>query len=135
MKVTLPYQVVLIVRGAGSQTPVSVLPHEIEILRNMHGEDSIVLTDDKSPVKESTFDTEEEFVRLQERFRGDNENPNPTRNVFRNLDEFEAAFSSIGGDGIDKEALLEEAKALGINATKTWGVSKLQDAIAAAKVE
>jgi hypothetical protein len=133
MKVTLPFQVVLVVRGAGSQTPLSVLPHEIEILRAMHGEENIVLTDDKPPVKDSTFDTEEEFVRLQERFRGDNENPNPTRNVFRNLDEFEAAFASIGGG--DKEALLEEAKALGINATKTWGVAKLQDAIAAAKGE
>jgi hypothetical protein len=33
--------------------------------------------------------------------------------------------------GEDKAALLEQAKALGIDAKGTWGVKKLQDAIAA----
>lgn len=36
---------------------------------------------------------------------------------------------------MDKDALIEEAKALGIKATKNWGVAKLQEAIAQAKGE
>lgn len=35
-------------------------------------------------------------------------------------------------DGQDKDALLAQAKALGIDAKGTWGVKKLQEAIAAA---
>lgn len=34
-------------------------------------------------------------------------------------------------DGEDKEALLAQAKALGIDAKGTWGVKKLKEAIAA----
>lgn len=33
----------------------------------------------------------------------------------------------------DKDALIAEAKALGINATKTWGIPKLVEAIESAK--
>lgn len=38
-------------------------------------------------------------------------------------------------ENVDKDALIEEAKALGIKATKNWGVAKLQEAIAQAKGE
>lgn len=34
-------------------------------------------------------------------------------------------------EGVDKAALIEQAKALGIDAKGTWGVKKLQDAITA----
>lgn len=131
MKVTLPYLVVLLVRGEGSKTPLTVLPHEVEILKHIHGDDNIIETDDVPPIEKATFDTEDELARLEQYYHGDNERPNPTRAVFRNLDEFEASFNSVGGE--DKAALVEEAKALGIAATMNWGIAKLQDAIAAAK--
>lgn len=125
MKVTLPYQIVLLVRGEGSKTPLIVLPHEIDILRASHGEDSIQLCDDVPPIKESTFETADEFARLEQYYKGGADNNNPTRSVFRNLEEFEASFDL----GEDKDALLAQAKELGIAATKNWGVAKLQAAI------
>lgn len=135
MKVTLPYVVVFVVRGEGSKTPKVVLPHEVEILRAQFGDDAILETNDKPHIKECEFDTEDEFARLQETYRGDADNPNPTARVFRSLDEFEAAFKSVASVGVDKAALIEEAKVLGIAANKNWGVEKLQKAIAAAKAE
>jgi len=132
MKVKLPYQIVLLKRGEGSKTPLIVLPHEIEILQAMHGEDSIELTDDVPPIKEREFDTADEFSRLEEYYRGGSEIQNPTRRVFRNLEDFESSFD-VGGD--DKEAMIAEAKELGIPATKNWGIEKLQAAIAEAKGE
>jgi hypothetical protein len=125
MKVTLPYQLVLLVRGEGSKTPLIVLPHEVDILRAVHGEDSIQLTDETPPIKEATFDTADEFARLEQYYKGGSEHPNPTREIFRNLDEFEGSFDV----GSDKEALIAQAKELGIPATKTWGIAKLQAAI------
>jgi hypothetical protein len=106
MKVTLPYQVVLVVRGEGSKTPKVVFPHEVEILRTQFGEEAIVETDEVPYIKEAEFDTEEEYARLQETYRGDAGNPNPTVAVFRSLKDFEDAF-----EGADKTALIAEAKA------------------------
>lgn len=133
MKVTLQYQMVLLVRGEGSKIPLTVLPHEIDILRVMHGEDSIQLIDDAPPVKERAFETEDEYSRLEQYYRGNADVPNPTKTVFRTLADFESAFGNAGA--IDKDALIEEAKALGIPATKNWGVEKLQAAIDEAKAD
>lgn len=99
MKVTLPYLVVLVVRGEGSKTPKVVLPHEVEILRAQFGDDAIVETNDKPHINEAEFETEEEYARLQETYRGDADNPNPTARVFRNLADFEAAFESAASSG------------------------------------
>lgn len=131
MKVTLPYQMVLLVRGEGSKIPLTVLPHEIDILRVMHGEDAISLTDDVLPIKECTFETADEYARLEQYYRGNADVHNPTKAVFRTLADFEAAFDTAGG--ADKAALIEEAKSLGIPATKNWGIEKLQAAIDEAK--
>ena len=133
MKVKLSYQVVLLLRGEGSKTPITVLPHEVEILKSIHGEDNILITDDVPPVKFGTFETADEYNRLEEYYKGDGENTNPTRRVFRNLDEFEASFEAVANAG--KDELLAEALALGIKATKSWGVAKLEKAIEAAKDE
>jgi hypothetical protein len=93
MKVKLHYQVVLIRRGESSKTPVTVLPHEIDILTAQHGDGSIELTNAVPPVESVEIDTVDEYERLQEMYRGSNEMPNPTREVFRNLDDFESAFT------------------------------------------
>ena len=135
MKVNLPYVMVNVVRGEGSKTPVVVFPHEIDILKEMLGEGAVRQTDEALPegLEDGEFETEDEYVRLQQHYRGDAENPNPTTRVFRNLDEFEKAFASVNGE--DKAALLEEALSLGIKATSKWSVKSLKEAIAKAKGE
>jgi hypothetical protein len=133
MKITLPYVVALVIKGEGSKTPVIVLPHEVDILKSLHGEDAIEVTEVTPPIKESIFETEDEYQRCQQYYKGGVDNPNPTRSVFRNLDDFESAFA--GAVGEDKKALVQEAKELGIKATMSWGVDKLKEAIAEAKGE
>jgi len=108
MYVRMGYLIALIVRGEGSKTPVIVFPHEVDLLRAVHGDDAVLVTDDVSPVKDATFDTEDEYVRLELTY-GD-----AVRGVFRNLAEFEGKFAQNDDDG--KDALLEQALALGIDA-------------------
>lgn len=128
MRITLPYVVALIVRGQGSKVPVTVFPHEIEVLKAMHGDDGVEITDAEPPVKEGSFETEDEYVRLQEYYKGNAELNNPTTSVFRNLDEFESSFGAAVGDS--KEELLARAKELGIAATRGWSLAKIKQAIA-----
>lgn len=92
MKVTQPYQMVLLKRGEGSKTPLCVLPHEVDILIAMHGEHSVEFTDIEPPIREITFDTNDEYTRLQGYYIGDFERPNPTVSVFRKLNDFENSF-------------------------------------------
>lgn len=131
MKVTLPYLVVLVCRSENEKTPVTVLPHEIEILKVLHGDD-IRETDAEPPVKESTFETEDEYSRLQQYYRGNQEVSDPVRQALGTLKDFEESFEAVGNSD-EKTALLEEALSLGIEAKKTWGIAKLQAAIAEAK--
>lgn len=99
MKITLPYLIVLLVRGEGSKIPLTVHEHEVDILREMHGGDeAIIVTDHAPPVLSAEIETADEYARLQQYYRGDNENPNPTQRIFRNLDEFEAAFTRMQPD-------------------------------------
>jgi len=131
MKVTIPYQVVLVCRSENEKTPVTVLPHEIEILKVLHGDD-IRETDAKPTVKESTFETEDEYARLQQYYKGNQEVSDPVRQALGTLKDFEESFEVVDGSD-EKSALIEEALSLGIEAKKTWGVAKLQTAIAEAK--
>lgn len=131
MKVTIPYQVVLVCRSENEKTPVIVFPHEVEILKVLHGED-IRETDAEPPVKEATFETEDEYSRLQQYYKGNQEVTDPVRQALGTLKDFEESFEAIGGSD-EKTLLLEEALSLGIDAKKTWGIAKLKDTIAEAK--
>lgn len=140
MKVTLACLVVLLVRSESEKTPLTVLPHEVEVLKALHGEDAIRETDAEPPVKEVTFDTADEYGRLEQMYRGDVAGLSPTRAALGDLEEFEASFKNVdSGDNGDNEdearqaELIEEAKALGIKATKNWGIPKLEEAIAQAR--
>lgn len=135
MKVTLPYQVVLLCRSEIEKTPLIVLPHEVEVLKSLHGDEQVRESDAELPVgiTESTFETDEEYSRLQQYYRGNDSNPDPVRRALGTLKEFEESFSQQSGE--DKDALVEEAIALGIPAKKTWGIAKLEAAIADAKAQ
>lgn len=133
MKIKLPYQTVLLIRGEGCKIPLTVMPHEVEVLRAMHGEENVQETDIVPPIKEAEFDTADEYSRLEQYYHGDNDNKNPTRSVWRSLEDFEASFAPAGGT--DKASLLEQAIALGIPAKSNWGIAKLQQAIADAQNE
>jgi len=135
MKVTLPYLIVLLCRSEMEKTPLVVYPHEIEVLKALHGEDQIREIDAEPPVKEGTFETADEYARLQQYYRGNENVSDPVRLALGTLKDFEESLVQVGGDDSEKDALIAEAKELGIKATKTWGIEKLQAAIAEAKGE
>lgn len=134
MLVKLPYKMVLLVRSENEKTPLVVLPHEIELLRTLHGDEAVREIDSPAPegLTECEFDTADEYGRLEQNYRGDVNGQSPVRAAFGSLKEFEASFESVGSSLGDKEALIEQAKELGIAATKNWGIEKLQAAIDAA---
>lgn len=135
MKITQPCLIVLLRRSENEKTPLCVMPHEIEVLKALHGEDSIIETEDKPPVESVEFDPADEYARLQGLYIGNDRIPNPVREGVGTLDKFVASFENMGGS-VDYELklqLIEEAKALGLKATKNWGIEKLETEIAAAK--
>lgn len=137
MLIKLPYQVVLLCRSEMEKIPLTVYPHEVEVLKALHGDDQIRETDATPPVLEGEFETADEYSRLQQYYRANQEIGDPVRLALGSLKDFEASFSQVGGgsDDGEKDALIAEAKELGIKATKTWGIEKLQGAIAEAKGE
>lgn len=128
MQVTLPLVVAIIIRGEGSKVPVTVFPHEVEILKALHGSDSVEVSDIDPTVAEGKFDTLDEYARLQEYYKGNVDIPNPTQAVFRNIDEFESAFAAVVGES--KADLLARAQELGIEANNRWSTVKIKQAIA-----
>lgn len=137
MQITQTCQVVLLRRSENEKTPLVVMPHEIEVLKALHGEDNIIETDDKPPVESVEFYPSDEYARLQGLYIGNDRVPNPVREGVGTLDEFVSSFENFGGSVDDelKLQLIEEAKSLGIKATKNWGIEKLETEIAAAKAE
>lgn len=146
MKVMLTYVIVLLCRSENEKTPLVVLPHEVEVLKALHGEDAVRDVEAELPagIKKTEFDTAEEYSRLQQYYRGNDATPDPVRSALGTLDDFEAMFErksarnsdgNEGDAGNQKTALLEEAKALGIAANKNWGVDKLKSAIEEAKAK
>lgn len=92
MKIKQPYLLVLISYSINYKAPVTVFPHEVDILKARYGEDRITILPDTPPIAEGEFDTEEEYARLFVVHPRSEAVPNPVKDVFRNLDEFEAAF-------------------------------------------
>lgn len=135
MKITQPCVVVLLRRSENEKTPLTVMPHEIEVLKALHGEDNIKETEDTPPVKSIEFDPEEEYARLQGLYIGNDRIPNPVREGVGTLDEFVESFEGVGGGDDEKDALIEKAKALGLKATKNWGIEKLETEIAEAEAK
>jgi hypothetical protein len=97
MKVTLPYQIVLLCRTEIEKTPLVVLPHEVEVLKSLHGEDAIREIDSELPngVTDSTFDTAEEYSRLEQYYRGNENNQRPVFNALGSLADFENSLSAV----------------------------------------
>lgn len=135
MKITQPCLIVLLRRSENEKTPLCVMPHEIEVLKALHGEDSIIETEDKPPVESVEFEPDEEYSRLQGLYIGNDRIPNPVREGVGTLDEFVASFENMAGSADEelKLELIEEAKSLGLKATKNWGIEKLQAEIEAVK--
>lgn len=137
MKITLPYQVVLVCKGQNSQTPATVLAHEIPVLEHLHTD--VRLTDVEPPVKEAVFRIDEnvegdeptlaeEYARLEMFYRGSVEKPEPVKASLGTVKDFVNSFEPA--DTSEKDELLERAKALGIKATSKWGIQKIKDALA-----
>lgn len=126
-KIKQPCVVVLLRRSENEKTPLTVMPHEIEVLKALHGEENIIETEDTPPVEFIEFDPEEEYARLQGLYIGNDKVRDPVLAGLGEYDEFVASFENVT-DG-DKDALIAQAKELGIKATKNWGIDKIQAAI------
>lgn len=135
----LKYQIVLLVRTESQKTPLCVLDHEVEVLKVLHGEENVVLTDDKPPVEYTEFNGDgqptlaDEYARLHQYYKGNNEMQDPVGIALGPLAEFEESFEGVDNSG--KDELLAKALELGINANKRWGIGKLQAAIDEATAE
>lgn len=135
MNITQPVVVVLLRRSENEKTPLAVMPHEIEVLKALHGEDAVLPTEDTPPVASVEFDPEEEYTRLQGLYIGNDRIPNPVREGVGTLEEFVESFEGVGGGDDEKDALIEKAKSLGLKATKNWGIEKLETEIAEAEAK
>lgn len=134
MIIKQPCVVVLLRRSENEKTPLTVMPHEIEVLKALHGKENIIETEDAPPVKSIEFVPEDEYARMKGLYIGNDRIPNPVREGVGTLDEFVESFEGIGGDD-EKDALIEKAKSLGLKATKNWGIEKLEAEIAAAEAK
>jgi hypothetical protein len=132
MEITRKLIVALVKRNENSKTPVIIYPHEVPVLQVMFGEEGVEVTDTDPGIAPGTFDTADEYSRLEQYYKGSSEIANPTREAFRNLKEFEAGFEDEdGGEEGLKDELIARAKELGIpGVTKNWGIPKLEAAIA-----
>ena len=80
--------VVLVCRSEIEKTPKIVYPHEIAVLKELHGDNKIELTDEKSPLGTQDVDTEVEFQRLLNEYQQAGDKPHPVIEVFGNYDGF-----------------------------------------------
>lgn len=96
MKVTLLPVIVLLCRSENEKTPLVVLPHEVEVLKSLHGEEQVREAPEGAKLPEGVskveFDTGEEYSRLQQYYRGNANNPDPVRMALGTLEDFEESF-------------------------------------------
>jgi hypothetical protein len=149
MKITQPCLVVLLRRSENEKTPLTVMPHEVEVLKALHGEDSVSETEDTPPVKSVEFDPEEEYARLEGLYIGNDRVSNPVREGVGTLDEFVSSFDGYkaakankttvtkqtNSEDAEKDELVEKAKVLGIKSPHLFGVDKLKEKIEEAEAE
>lgn len=89
MTVSLDTQIVLICRTEVEKTPKTVFAHEVEVLRKIHGERRIELTDAKSPVGKVDVDLSEEYQRLLDEYSlAEGEDGHPVINLFGDVESF-----------------------------------------------
>jgi hypothetical protein len=89
-----PYLVVLLRRSENEKTPLVVYPHEVEVLKALHGSDAIVETEDTPPVASGEFDPQDEYARLEGLYIGNEQRPNPVFTALGDVDEFVASFKA-----------------------------------------
>lgn len=88
MEMKFASQVVLVCRSEIEKTPKIVYPHEIAVLKELHGENRIELTSEKSPLGEQTLDLEAEYQRLLNEYQQPAGKPHPVVEVFNSFDGF-----------------------------------------------
>ncbi|MFD1121833.1 hypothetical protein ACFQ2T_04910 [Methylophilus flavus] len=135
-----PYVIALLRRSENEKTPLVVYPHEVEVLKALHGSDAIVETEDTPPVASGEFDPHDEYARLEGLYIGNEQRPNPVFTALGDVDEFVASFKGKkttvstqtpkdSGDDSEKDELVEKAKGLGIKSPHLFGVDKLKEKI------
>lgn len=86
--------VVLVCRTEVEKTPKIVFPHEVDVLKALHGESRIELTDAASPLGTVELDAEAEFQRLINEYAPKGDKPHPVTEVYRSYDDFLEAVTA-----------------------------------------
>lgn len=95
MQVTLASQIVLVCRSEIEKTPKIVFPHEVAVLRELHGDSRIELSDAESPVGTKDVDLDVEFQRLLNEYQQPAGKPHPVVETFGDFDGF---VQAVQGD-------------------------------------
>ena len=82
--------IVFICRTEVEKTPKIVFPHEVDVLREVHGHNRIEMSDAKSPLGEVEVDLEAEYQRLLDEYNlsAANGGQHPVVAVYGSFDEF-----------------------------------------------
>ena len=86
-------QVILVCRSEIEKTPKIVYPHEIDVLKALHGDSRVELTDEPSPLGEVLLDAEVEFQRLLNEYQQSGDKAHPVGEVYKNFDGFLAVVA------------------------------------------
>ncbi len=88
MKITAASQIVLVCRSEIEKIPKIVFPHEVAVLKRLHGENRIETTDSPSPMGTVDLDMEVEYQRLLNEYNQAGDKPHPVVDVYGSFDEF-----------------------------------------------
>lgn len=90
MKITAQSQIVFICRTEVEKTPKIVYPHEIDVLRVIHGPNRIELSDAVSPLGTVELELEAEYQRLLDEYAQATAGgaAHPVVTVYGSFDEF-----------------------------------------------
>lgn len=90
MKITASSQIVFICRTEVEKTPKIIYPHELEVLRAVHGPNRIELSDAPSPLGEVELELEAEYQRMLDEYAQATAGgaPHPVVAVYGSFEEF-----------------------------------------------
>lgn len=127
MKVKIDYVLALVVHNQLCKIPETIFPHQVQILEGIYSD--VQVLDVKPPVTNATFDTAEEYARLQSIY-GDA----IVKGIWRDLAEFDAHLARYEVKEEDELAALQKtAEEMGIEVDGRWNVKRLTKEIDAAK--
>lgn len=88
MKISATSLIVLVCRSEIEKIPKIVFPHEVAVLKRLHGDHRIETIDEPSPLGTVDLDMEVEYQRLLNEYNQAGDKAHPVVEVYGNFDEF-----------------------------------------------